>query len=333
MEFPYRRPVDFANHPIIQKTYIVPTPSIDALVERVKKLIRLRTPGAIIYAYPRFGKTYSIRYVISVLKTDFPRAVVISFGCEAKKNPSEDAFFSNLLEAAGHTGYLIGSVTRKRSRLIDRLSELVDGSGYNWVVFFADEAQRLGVIEYEWLRNVHDKLERKGIRMMTILVGQPELLNQKTAFRKSNHTQIVLRFMISEMRFYGLLNADDFATCLAGYDEAQFPEASDWSYTRFFLPLAYANGLRLEKQAALLWEAFLRAHKEAKFDFDIEIPMQYFAHTVEIAMSENMHHDAADFSFSPAIWDSAILESSYVAAQEELRLGLPAEDLASRKGQ
>lgn len=56
------------------------------------------------------------------------------------------------------------------------------------------------------------------------------------------------------------------------------------------------------------------------------------APTVEIALSENKHHDAADFSFSPAIWDSAIKESSYVAAQEELRLGLPDKDLASRKG-
>lgn len=332
MEIPCLRPVDFDQHPIILKTYIVPTPSIDALVERVKKLIRLRTPGAIIYAYPRFGKTYSIRYVISVLKTDFPKAVLISFGCEAKRNSSEDAFFSNLLEAAGHSGYLIGTATRKRSRLIDRLSELVDGSGHNWVVFFADEAQRLEVMEYEWLRDVHDKLERKGIRMMTILVGQPQLLHQKTALRHSNHTQIVLRFMISEMRFDGLLNADDLATCLAGYDEARFPEASDWTYTRFFFPLAYANGLRLEKQAAPLWAAFCRAHEEAKFEFDIEIPMQYFAHAVEIALSENKHHDAADFSFSPAIWDSAIMESSYVAAQEELRLGLPTKDLASRKG-
>lgn len=331
MRIPYRRPVSFDEHPVTQQTYIVPTPSIDALVERVKKLIRLRTPGAIIFAYPRFGKTYSIRYVISVLRTDFPQSVFISFGCEAKKNPSEDAFFSNLLEAAGHKGSLIGSVSRKRSRLIDRLSELVEKSGHNWVVFFADEAQRLEVIEYEWLRDVHDKLERKGIRMMTILVGQPQLLHQKTALRQSNHTQIVLRFMIAEMRFDGLLNAEDLATCLAGYDEARFPARSDWTYTRFFFPLAYANGLRLVDQGTALWEAFNRAHERARFDFAIEIPMQYFAHTVEIALSENKQHDSADFRFSPAIWDAAVKDSSYVEAQEELHLGLPAKDLAARK--
>jgi hypothetical protein len=331
MGMSHRRPVSFDEHPITQQTYIVPTPSIDALVERVKKLIRLRTPGAIIFAYPRFGKTYSIRYVISVLKTDFPQSVVISFGCEAKKIPSEDGFFSNLLKASGHEGYLIGSVTRKRSRLIDRLSELVEGSGHNWILFFADEAQRLDVIEYEWLRDVHDNLERKGIRMMTILVGQPQLLHQKTSLRQSNHTQIILRFMIAEMRFNGLLSAEDIATCLAGYDEAKFPNKSDWTYTRFFFPVAYANGLRLVDQADAVWNAFCRAHEKARFDFAIEIPMQYFARAVEIALTENSKNDSKNFKFSPSIWDVAVEDCSYAAAQEELHLGLPANDLATRK--
>jgi hypothetical protein len=104
MGMSHRRPVSFDEHPITQQTYIVPTPSIDALVERVKKLIRLRTPGAIIFAYPRFGKTYSIRYVISVLKTDFPQSVVISFGCEAKKIPSEDGFFFKFIESIRSRG-------------------------------------------------------------------------------------------------------------------------------------------------------------------------------------------------------------------------------------
>lgn len=125
----YLRPVTFAEHPVTQQTYIVPTPSIDALAERVKRLIRLRTPGAIIYAYPRFGKTYSIRYVINVLQADYPESVFISFGCEFKKAPSEDGFFANLLEAVGHKGAAPGSVTKKRIRLIERICELVDRSG------------------------------------------------------------------------------------------------------------------------------------------------------------------------------------------------------------
>jgi hypothetical protein len=166
---------------------------------------------------------------------------------------------------------------------------------------------------------------------MTILVGQPQLLHQKTSLRQSNHTQIILRFMIAEMRFNGLLSAEDIATCLAGYDEAKFPNKSDWTYTRFFFPVAYANGLRLVDQADAVWNAFCRAHEKARFDFAIEIPMQYFARAVEIALTENSKNDSKNFKFSPSIWDVAVEDCSYAAAQEELHLGLPANDLATRK--
>lgn len=308
------------------KTYIVPTPTIDALVERVKKLIRLRTPGAIIYGFPRFGKTYSIRYVISTLRTDFPKSVFISFGCEKKKTPSEDAFFTNLLIGAGHK-HLGGTNPRKRVRLTEKICQMVEGSGHNWVVFFADEAQRLHLIEYEWLRDVHDSLERKGIRMLTLSVGQPQLLNVKSMLRQSGQTQIILRFMITEMRFNGLCSPDDFATCLQAYDEAEYPLGSGWSYTRFFFPSAWYGGLRLVEEAGQLWSAFNRAHRKAGFQFDMEVPMQYFAYAIEIAYSENMHLDSPAFKFTAEMWDDAVLEASYVAAQEELRHGHMSADL------
>lgn len=320
MSLTYQRPIAFDDHPVVAQKYIVPTPSIDELYARVKKIIRLRTPGAIIYAHPRFGKTYGIRYVIRMLQEDFSKLVVISFGCQKKKTVSEDGFFANLLYAAGHKDPMVGNITKKRFRLSERIKQLVDHSGLNWVVFFADEAQRLDIIEYEWLRDVHDELERRGIRMITLLVGQPQLLNQKSSFRLGKQTQIVSRFMIDEMRFRGLSSADDLATCLAGFDCAFFPESSEWSYTRYFLPLAFGDGLRLVDQATALWHAFLEAYEEARFDYELEIPMQYFARSVEIALMENMDSDSMDFRFSPEIWRSAVTESNFISAQEELRL-------------
>lgn len=319
MASPYKRPVDVDHHPVVEQKYMVPTPSIEEMYLRVKKLIRLRTPGGIIFAHPRFGKTYSIRYVMRVLKEDFPKAVMLSFGCQKKKIPSENAFFTILLEAAGHPGAHSGPITAKRAKLTERIKELVDRSGHNWFVMFADEAQRLDVMEYEWLRDLHDELERRGIRMITLLVGQPTLLHRKSAFLLGGETQIVARFMIDELQFHGLRSAEDFATCLAGYDVAKFPERSDWCYTRFFLPAAYSNGLRLVDYAAMLWEAFLEAHKNARFQFNLEVPMQYFARSVEIALIENFEEDDYDFVLTPDMWKKAVAESNFVAAQEALR--------------
>lgn len=325
MAVTYTRPVPFDNHPVLEQKYIVPTPSIEEMYLRVKKLIRLRTPGGIIFAHPRFGKTYGIRYVMSVLKEDFPKAVMLSFGCQMKKHHSEDAFFSLLLAAAGHPGALTGTIAKKRSKLTDKIMELVDRSGHNWLLMFADEAQRLDIIEYEWLRDVHDELERRGVRMITLLIGQPDLLNQKSAFRIGRQTQIVSRFMIDEMQFRGLRTAADLATCLAGYDDAYFPVKSDWCYTRFFLPSAYSTGFRLVNQAAVLWEAFLEAHQSARFEHDPEIPMQYFSRTVEIALLENAENDDYDFVLTPAMWRSAVANCNFVSAQEELRMVMLAE--------
>lgn len=316
----YTRPVPFDDHPLVQQKYIVPTSSIEDLYIRVKKLVRLRTPGGIVYAHPRFGKTYAVRYVMNVLREDYPKAVMLNFGCQMKRHRSEDAFFSVLLAAAGHPGALTGTIAKKRAKLNDKIVELVERSGYNWFVMFADEAQRLDVIEYEWLRDVHDELERRGVRMTTLLVGQPDLLNQKSAFRLSRQTHIVSRFMIDELQFHGLVTADDAATCLAGYDQTYYPERSDWSYTRYFLPAAYSTGFRLVNQAAPLWNAFLDAHKQARFEYALEVPMQYFARTVEIALIENAEHDDYGFTFGSDVWKSAVAACNFVMAQEELRM-------------
>lgn len=319
------RPIPFDRHPLVEQKYIIPTPSIDELYEWLRQIIWRRTPGALIYAHPRYGKTYSIRYVIRVLKLDMPGIVTMSFGCRKSKSHSEDNFFATLLKAVGHPYAESGSITRKRARLTERIKELVERTRYNLIVAFADEAQRLDIIEYEWLRDVHDELERSGIRMITLLVGQPELLNQKNAFREARQTQIVARFMIDEMRFRGIQNLDDLATCLAGYDAACYPELSNWTYTRFFFPAAYAGGLRLVDQTEALWDAFDAAHEGARFDFVLDIPMQYLARTIEIAFLEHTSHDHEDFRFSPAIWADCVAASKYVPAQEELRLVMSGE--------
>ncbi|WP_208459252.1 hypothetical protein [Paraburkholderia phenoliruptrix] len=44
------------------------------------------------------------------------------------------------------------------------------------------------------------------------------------------------------------------------------------------------------------------------------------ARTVEIALNDNMNHDASDFALSPASWAQAVAESNYVAALEDLRI-------------
>ena len=96
------RPIEFASHPIVLQTYILATPSIDEVYQEVKTCIRHRTPGAMLIGTSRFGKTYAVRYMASIMKEEFPKIVVVTFGCKKKKAPVESAFFENILEAIGH---------------------------------------------------------------------------------------------------------------------------------------------------------------------------------------------------------------------------------------
>ncbi|MEZ0606332.1 hypothetical protein ACAX43_30025 [Paraburkholderia sp. IW21] len=198
---------------------------------------------------------------------------------------------------------------------------MVERVAGNTLVVFVDEAQRLELDHYEWLRDVQDELGRRGVRMFIFLVGQPGILNRKSSFRQSVDTsQIVSRFMVDEMRFQGFRTGDDLKMSLGAYDTSVFPDGSDWPYTRFFLQRAFDTGFRLGKQQQTVWKAFEAAHCRARFDFTMEIPMEYLARTVEIALTDNMEHDGAGFALSPACWARAVEESNFVAALEALRI-------------
>jgi hypothetical protein len=59
----------------------------------------------------------------------------------------------------------------------------------------------LFVFAIVWLRDVHDALDRQQIKLFTFLVGQVELLGQKTALQIAGKTQIVARLMVEELAF------------------------------------------------------------------------------------------------------------------------------------
>jgi len=75
------------------------------------------------------------------------------------------------------------------------------------VVLLCDEAQRMSRHALEWLRDVHDQLAQHGVRLITFLVGQPQLMEHKARYQLSGDEQIVARFMIEQLHFRGITNA------------------------------------------------------------------------------------------------------------------------------
>jgi len=147
-------------------------------------------------------------------------------------------------------------------------------------------------------------------------VGQQELLAVKTALQRAHKTQIVARLMVEEMAFHGVRNVVEVATCLAGYDQTSFPRASDWSFTRFYIRQAVADGYQLNHDASLLWNAFEVLHNKHGLPGELEIPMDSFARAVEIVLKESELRDAPGYRPDPALWNLAVRSCGYVQSRQ-----------------
>jgi predicted AAA+ superfamily ATPase len=190
------RPVDPSLHPLVTGNYRLATPAIEAFYDLVTRCLRYRIMGALIYGPSRVGKTRAIEYVRLLLARQYPKITTYHAQCEHKPRHAEGPFFATLLEAVGDHAPNAGTSSAKRSRLSLRIREAAARSGSNAVLMFLDEAQRFNENEYEWLRDVHDVLDRQQIKLFTFLVGQEELLTQKTPLQLGGKTQIVARLMV-----------------------------------------------------------------------------------------------------------------------------------------
>ena len=69
--------------------------------------------------------------------------------------------------------------------------------------------------------------------------------------------------------------------CLSGYDATEFPSGSGWTFTAYFFPESYAAGWRAASLSEAIWNAFLDVLSSLSLPKNPEIPMEYFARTVE----------------------------------------------------
>lgn len=305
------------SHPIENGNYCIPTNEILSLYAEVSKWISNRSPGGIIYGRPRLGKTRSIKFLQAFLKQEFGENLpVFHMCCNLYRNPNESTFFGDLLKDLGHSLYLSGKADVKRDRTIKFLLERAEISAQHRIILFIDDAQRLFELNYGWLMDIYNQLDRYNVGMTVILVGQEELTHQRSSFIQSGKMQLVSRFMIHEYKFSGVKSVEDLRACLEGYDlESEYPENSGWSFTRYYFPEAFAEGRRLADCAEEIFEQFVRLRSESKIIKPIEIPMLYITLTVDCCLRE-FGVDGKDVGFpSPINWLTAIKNSGYIDSE------------------
>ena len=203
--------------------------------------------GALIYGPSRIGKTRAIEYVRLLLARNYPKMTSYHAQCEHKPRHAEGPFFANLLEAVGDPDPNAGSNPSKRLRLSLRIREAAAraGSGTGAV---CDEAQRYNENEYEWLRDVHDALDRQQIKLFTFLVGQQDARAENQSADCWQDTDRCA----PDGRGTRVLRHPQCGgrrDVLERIRSTAYPESSEWSFTRFYIPQAFDAGYRLVSDA------------------------------------------------------------------------------------
>lgn len=308
-----RPPLPPGDHPIESKQYVICTPAIEAMCSQVVQLINNRTPGGVFWARPQTGKSHSLQILRLECETVFPGIPLRVVESWEEKIPREARFMEELLKAAGHAIVEKGKPHHKRDRAVELIAQQALESGTRRMILIFDEAQLLHEIQYKWLIGIHNLLARRGVNLITLLVGQHELTHQRSVFLRAGKENIVGRFMVQMFEFQGITTASELGDALAEYDVEEYPADSGWSYSRYYARHLFDAGWRLKKMAALLWGSFHQARKTAPPKKAAkQIKMLHFCRTVEHLLM-NLHTiDAKSEDAVKQLMATAIAGSGYL---------------------
>ncbi|GGD62816.1 ATP-binding protein [Paenibacillus nasutitermitis] len=307
------------THPIEMGHYLMPTKEVLRLMEGIFKIVNNRIPGMIVYGRPRLGKSSAVKFAIDYLPNQLGVSLpLLIVNTKFYKSPTEIKFYSDMLADFKFPFSNKRDPSELRRQIVSFMLEKAEKSTQRRIILVMDEAHRLTEHHYNWLMDIYNDLDKERISLSVISVGQEELLNRRTFFLKEKKAQIIGRFMTHEHRFCGLRSLDDIRFVLKCYDSAEispYPTDSDWSYSRYFFTEAYDKGTRLEHDAKVLYELFSEVRKEHGVSAEFEIPMEYFAFTVENAMKiYGAHGDRCDW-ISRNQWKQALKLSGYIESE------------------
>jgi len=313
---------DVAQHPIMRDAAILPTRSIEELVNTVRSWLDYLLPGAIVWGNFRTGKTQAIRYLLAnvekFLGGKIP-AYLLSMWDSEFQAITENRFYQEILYVLGYKLPESGTAAIKRRRVIDFMIERAREAGEHRILFCIDEAQWLERKQYRCLMDLHNQLKLADIRLIVILIGQSELLEMKEGLRSARQGHLVGRFMTCTHRFDGVVTYDDIRRMLWSLDEgSEYPTGSGKSYTAFFVPEAYLAGFRMEGYARLLWDVIRKAVEKAGLPKIKELPIQAISAILRTWLQELATVDAPELEITERMLEDIVYRVAFLQIQDHL---------------
>ena len=218
------------------------------------------------------------------------------------------------------TGYALpdsGTAIRKRNRLIEFMVGHARAAKEHRYILFIDEAQWLADVQFHYLMDLHNQLKLRGVRLITVLMGQPELLSRREDFRSADKHHILGRFMAAVHHYTGVVDRADFHRILTALDEhSEYPEGSGISYTAYFVPEAFTTGWRMAAQTEIIWDTLQQVLRQEKVGVLKEVPMQAMMALVRMLLRVLGDLDEGQLTLSPRQVEDAIYRVAILQLQD-----------------
>ena len=297
-------------HPLQTDSAALPTRPLEEFVNEIRSWLDNLLPGAIVWGYQRVGKTQGVRYLVDnaehLLGAPIP-TTLISVPDSLESPITRNQFYKLILAALGYGAPDSGTASVKKTRIEEFMVDRVRSAREHRYLMLVDEAQWLTVEQFRIFMDLHNQLKIRDIRLIVILVGQPELLDRKRALRSKGHNHLLGRFMTAIHRFEGVVDQADFVRFCRAFDEhSEWPDSSGVTFTHYFVPEAWAAGWRLQNSAVALWDVIASNRRQDNLPAKGELPMQ--ALTALILWLLQTLHDRDD---SALVLDKDTMEIAY----------------------
>lgn len=294
-------------HPIREREYILPTPMMQRAYSIIRDRVWARRTGSVFFASPRMGKTRCALATKDLLQAEFPRCFVSLLTARPSTRSSDAHMYRMILEAERHALSGRANADALFDNALADIEVKTKSRGAAQFVLLIDEIQLLNDLDLQQLVCFHNALELRKIKMTTISFAQPEIAHRRTALLASHDRQIIARFLSELVPYDGCTGSADLRRILRSYDiSSEYPEGSGWSYTRFFLPIAFSNGFLLEQYAVPLWSELTRA---AGVGSNGMLPMEHTCLAIEYLLLEMRKQDCATLVLNQDDLECAVLSS------------------------
>ncbi len=236
------------NHAFVLGHYHLTTPDIRALTKQIKFWVYASIKGAMIMGEKRVGKSYTIEFLLeNIDKVVGQDCYAFSVLWKPQAHFNEKRFWTRLLSATGFDTTLPGDADRLESRFYKRIRLATKSAGIPVCFLIIDESQNISPTEFLLLCHLFNELEKRKIRLYTLLFGQDELEHTRTLMEEANHGQVIARFMQHSFNMRGITSGRALKSLLNQLDQLGFTEDA--------MGDSASDEFRLADIAATLWKA------------------------------------------------------------------------------